>query len=82
MKKINSNGFFLIETMVVIAIVGIVITYLFSSFSNVYNRFSLSESYNTVAALNAASNIKQYVENKNIEYSVMLGGKDYIEFQK
>jgi type II secretory pathway pseudopilin PulG len=82
MKKINSSGFFLIETMVVIAIVGIVITFLFSTFSNVYNRFSLSESYNTVAALNAASNIKQYVENKNIEYSVMLGGRNYIELSE
>jgi type II secretory pathway pseudopilin PulG len=79
MKKNKNKGFFLIETMVVIAIVAMVITFLFSSFSNVYNRFSLSESYNTVAALNAVSNVRQYVENKGVEYSVILEGNPYIE---
>ncbi len=76
----NEKGFFVIETIVVIAIVAIVVTYVFINFSNTYNRFLLSESYNNLNATNAALNLKEYVENTGVDYTATLGVKSYIEF--
>jgi Tfp pilus assembly protein PilE len=72
MKKINKMGFFFVETMVVIAVIGIVLTYLFKTFSDLYTRFSISEYYNTVEAVNAAGNIKQYIDKMEIAYEDMI----------
>lgn len=79
MKKLNNLGFFLVETMVVIAIVGIVITSLFKTFSNLYNRFSESEYYNTVHAINAVGALKQYMDNYDIDYELLLNNQPYVE---
>lgn len=80
MKNIKDNrGFFVIETMVVIAIVAIVITYVFTHFSNTYNRFIVSESYNNLNVTNAALNIKAYLENIKIDYETSIGSSDFIE---
>ena len=80
MKKImNNRGFFVLETIVVIAIVAVVITYVFTHFSNTYNRFMLSESYNNLNVTNAALNVKTYLENIQIDYSTTLDGRPFIE---
>ena len=79
MKKIGRLGFFLVETMVVIAIVGVVVTFLFRTFSNLYNRFSSSEYYNTIAAVNASGQIKKYIEDKNIDYEILINNEAYVE---
>ncbi len=80
MKKImNNRGFFVLETIVVIAIVAVVITYVFTHFSNTYNRFMLSESYDNLNVTNAALNVKTYLENTQIDYSTTLDGRAFIE---
>ena len=63
MKKINKKGFFLTETMVVIAVVAVVILSVFKLFNSVYYRFIETENYNTANAINALSNIKKYYES-------------------
>ena len=60
MKKNNKKGFFLSETMVVIAIVAVVILGVFKLFNSVYFSFMESENYNTANAINALSNIQKY----------------------
>lgn len=80
MKKIKDNrGFFVIETMVVIAIVAIVITYVFTNFSNTYNRFIVSESYNNLNVTNAVLNVKKYLENIKIDYENSISDSNFIE---
>jgi type II secretory pathway pseudopilin PulG len=79
MKKVNNMGFFLVETMVVIAVVGLVLTYLFKTFSGVYTRFNTSEYYNTVEAINAAGDIKQYVDKSGVSYEDMIGTNTYVD---
>lgn len=78
MCKINKKAFFLIETMVVITVVGVVITLLFGRFSNLYNRFLSSEYYNTVSATNAASHVRVYIDDLNIDYNVIMGDSPYV----
>ena len=63
MKKNNKKGFFLSETMVVIAVVAVVILSVFKLFNSVYYRFIETENYNTANAINALSNIKKYYES-------------------
>lgn len=80
MKSIkDKKGFFVIETIVVIAIVAIVITYVFTHFSNTYNKFIIGESYNNLNVTNAVLNVKNYVEDTKIDYEVSLGGASFIE---
>lgn len=79
MKKKGEKGFFVVETIVVIAIVSIVITYVFVNFSNTYNRFIVSETYNNINATNAVLNLKEYVDNCDIDFSATLDTKDYLE---
>ncbi len=79
MKKLNSFGFFLIETMVVIGIVGIVITFLFSTFSNLYNNFNSGEYYDTIDATNSAAQIRLFLENKDLEAEDLIGTNTYVE---
>ena len=79
MKKFNNKAFFLVETMVVIAIVGIVITFLFKTFSNLYTNFSAIEYYDTVSATNASSQVKQFLDNRDYDYEALLDGDTYVE---
>ena len=62
MKKNNKKGFFLSETMVVIAVVAVVLLGLFRLFNSVYYGFKESENYNTENAIIALSNIQKYFE--------------------
>lgn len=75
----DKKGFFVIETIVVVAIVAIVITYVFTHFSNTYNRFVLSESYNNLSVTNAVLNVKTYIEDIKIDYLTTLEGSGFIE---
>lgn len=75
----NKKGFFVIETIVVIAIVAIVVTYVFSNFSNSYSRFIASESYDNINTTNVTLYIKEYLENLEIDYSLALGTNSYLE---
>ena len=68
----NKKGFFVIETMVVIAIVAIIMTYVFIHFSNTYNKFVIGESYNNLNVTNAVLNVKIYVEDIQIDYETSL----------
>lgn len=79
MKTMSKKGFFLIETLVVIGILGIVVTLLFRSFYNLYATFSASEYYNTVSASNAAYNVSKYFKDQNINYTTLIGSNNYIE---
>ena len=80
MKKINKKGFFLSETMVVIAVVAVVILSIFKLFNSVYYRFIETENYNTANAINALSNIKKYYESiGNIDTKVITKDISYIE---
>jgi len=80
MKKNNEKGFFLSETMVVIAIVAVVILGVFKLFNSVYFSFVESENYNTVNAINALSNIKKYYESKgNIDISLITEDVSYVD---
>lgn len=79
MKYFKSKGFFLIETMVVIGIVGIVITFLFATFSNLYNNFNAGEYYDTIDATNAAAQIRLFLQNKELEAEDLIGSEKYVE---
>lgn len=78
----DKKGFFVIETIVVVAIVAIVITYIFTHFSNTYNRFVLSESYNSLTVTNAVLNVKTYIEDIKIDYLTTLEGRSFIEISE
>lgn len=75
----DKKGFFIIETMVVLAIVAVVITYVFVHFSNTYNKFMVGESYNNLNVTNAILNIKTYVEDSNIDYNTVIGDNSFLE---
>lgn len=79
MKYFKSKGFFLIETMVVIGIVGIVVTFLFATFSNLYNNFNSGEYYDTIDATNAAAQIRLFLENRDEEAEDLIGSETYVE---
>ena len=93
MKKEDKNGFFLSETMVVIAVVSVVLLGVFKIFSHVYTNYKQEERYNTINAINALSNIKKYFdlafngetivvsrkENKNV---VVISEQEYNELQR
>jgi len=79
MKVISKKGFFLIETLVVIGILGIVVTLLFRSFYNLYSAFSASEYYNTVSASNAAYNVYKYCNDQSVNYTTLIGTNNYLD---
>ena len=80
MKKNNKKGFFLSETMVVIAIVAVVILGVFKLFNSVYFSFIEGENYNTANAINALSNIQKYYESKGIiDTSIITEENSYID---
>ena len=80
MKKNNKKGFFLSETMVVMAIVTVVILSVFKIFSTTYVKYKESENYNTVNAVNALANVKKYFESFGvIDSENLLNNNAYID---
>lgn len=79
MKKENKNGFFLSETMVVIAVVSVVLLGVFKIFSHVYTNYKQEERYNTINAINALSNIKKYFDNKGVSYDSITLNNGYAD---
>lgn len=79
MKKSNSKGFFLSETMIVITIVTIVLLGVFKIFSSVYTKYKDSENYNTVNATIVASSLKNYYKSVGIDYVTLLNGSYYVD---
>lgn len=79
MKKEDKNGFFLSETMVVIAVVSVVLLGVFKIFSHVYTNYKQEERYNTINAINALSNIKKYFDNKGISYDSITLNNGYAD---
>jgi len=59
----NSNGFMLIETLVVTLFVSGVLIYLFIQFNNLDKNYEDSFSYNTIEGLYALNNVKEYILN-------------------
>jgi hypothetical protein len=66
MKKNNKKGFFVIETLVVITIVLTVLTIFYRQIATLYNNFEASINYDTVEAIHAANNVKQFLFQENI----------------
>lgn len=79
MKKEDKNGFFLSETMVVIAVVSVVLLGVFKIFSHVYTNYKQEERYNTINAINALSNIKKYFDNKGVSYDSITLNNGYAD---
>ena len=80
MKKRNEKGFFLVETMLVIAVVAVTLLIVYKTFSSVYYGFLESDNYNTVNAINALSNIQKYFESiGEIDTSLLSEENTYID---
>lgn len=79
MKKEDKNGFFLSETMVVMAVVSVVLLGVFKIFSHVYTNYKQEERYNTINAINALSNIKKYFDNKGVSYDSITLNNGYAD---
>lgn len=79
MKKEDKNGFFLSETMVVIAVVSVVLLGVFKIFSHVYTNYKQEERYNTINAINALSNVKKYFDNKGVSYDSITLNNGYAD---
>lgn len=79
MFKNKKNGFFLSETIVIIAIVSVVLLGTFKLFSSVYSKYKEGENYNKISAINATSTLKQYYNSKGFNYSTLLNGGYYLE---
>lgn len=66
MKKLNNNGFMLVETLIVTTFVAGVLVYIFIQFSNLSKNYETSYDYNTVVDLYSLKNIKQYIESDSL----------------
>jgi len=67
MKKLNNKGFMLTETMVVAMFILVTLVVLYSQFTNVYNGYNKSFTYNTTNGLYATSNIRDYIYKDGID---------------
>ncbi len=61
MSKLNSKGFFIIETLVVIMISVVVLTIFYRQISSLYNNYEQGYHYDTIPSLHAANNIKTFI---------------------
>ena len=61
MKKLNSNGFMLAETLIVTTFVAGILIFLFIQFTNLGKAYDDSYIYNTPEGLYALEDIKEYV---------------------
>jgi len=80
MIKQNKKGFFLSETMVVIAVVAVTLLSVFKIFSSVYSNFQQSENYDTVNAITAIANVQKYFESiEDIDTTALSETNPYID---
>lgn len=70
MKKINSKGFMLAETLIVSVFVAGVLIFLYIQFFNLNNSYDESYMYNTVEGLYSLQDIREYIkkDGKVLEY--------------
>ena len=80
MKTNNKKGFFLSETLVVIAVVAVVLVSVFSLFASVYTGFKNTEKYNTTNSINAMASINNYITSKgNIDTSLVTASEPVLD---
>lgn len=80
MKTNNKKGFFLSETLVVIAVVAVVLVSVFSLFASVYTGFKNTEKYNTTNSINAMASINNYITSKgNIDTSLLTASEPVLD---
>ena len=72
MKKLNSSGFMLAETLIVTTFVAGILIFLFIQFTNLGKAYDDSYIYNTTEGLYALEDIKKYI---NTDLDLLL----YIE---
>lgn len=63
MKKINSNGFMLAETLIVTSFVAGVLVFIFIQFTTLSKKYDDSYKYNTVEGLYALEDIVNYIKS-------------------
>lgn len=63
MKKLNSNGFMLAETLIVTTFVAGILIFLFIQFTNLGKAYDDSYIYNTPEGLYALEDIKEYINS-------------------
>ena len=80
MLKNNKKGFFLSETMVVLAVVAVVLLSVFRLFSSVYSNFQQTEKHDTANGITALSNVQKYFESiEKIDTSMLSETTPYID---
>lgn len=67
MKKLNTKGFFMIETIVVIAIAATILVILYSQINVLFKNYERNAKYNTVESIYAVRNIKTYIDENYTE---------------
>ena len=66
MKKINNQGFFLIETIAIVGIVVTILVMLYSQISITQKNYQLNSKYNTSETIHAAKTIQEYFNQEGI----------------
>lgn len=66
MKKINNQGFFLIETIAIVGIVITILVTLYSQISITQKNYQLNSKYNTSETIHAAKTIQEYFNQEGI----------------
>ncbi|NLD79034.1 MAG: hypothetical protein GX641_01720 [Mollicutes bacterium] len=66
MKKINNQGFFLIETIAIVGIVITILVMLYSQISITQKNYQLNSKYNTSETIHAAKTIQEYFNQEGI----------------
>ena len=76
------KGFILIETLIVITLVGISLFYIYIQFNLVFDQYQKSFQYNTVEGLYRANEIKQFLLQTNFSELIdpLNDGELYVEF--
>ncbi|MBQ2946827.1 MAG: hypothetical protein IJE04_03135 [Bacilli bacterium] len=79
MKKLNSSGFMLAETLIVTTFVAGILIFLFIQFTNLGKAYDDSYIYNTTEGLYALEDIKEYI---NTDLDLLLYIEENIETMK
>ena len=82
MKKKNESGFMLVETLIVSTVILGTLVFLFVQFQTVNKSYSDSFQYNTVPDLYLANQIREYLNENNLDDIISYlqeSDKDYLE---
>ncbi len=66
MKKLNNQGFFLIETIAIVGIVITILVMLYSQIATTQKNYQLNSKYNTSETIHAAKTIQEYLNQEGI----------------